>query len=255
MLRIDAHQHYWRYRPQGIRGLANRWRCCARTGPKRSSNRCCSATVSARWWCRPASASETRTLLTGALAVAYAAWWDGWTLPRHSCRSGDELRQQPLLRGLRHLVQNGPQPAAWLERQEVQVRRKRSSGTVMSTTCWSSPGSGGKQFAARHDDYTGWCWIISASRISPGRATLGAANQTAGGVTYVVCKLSGLITGARRRLAGATAVAVFGRGGIRPATADVRLRLAGVPAGRRLRPGLSPVRTGHAALACTAGGN
>jgi L-fuconolactonase len=141
---------------------------------------------------------ETQTLLTLAQQSRGVCGVVGWldiTAPQLP-QWLEEWRQQPLLRGWRHLVQDEPQPDAWLVRSEVQrgMQALQRQGYVYDILVTHRHLAAAAQFAAEHDDY----WLVLDHLGKPDIA-LGAEHwaqqiKPLAALPHVVCKLSGLIT-------------------------------------------------------------
>lgn len=200
MLRIDAHQHYWRYRPQGYPWISEQMAVLrqdygpAQLEPLLERHGFDGALVVQARQCE----QETRTLLAQvqqSRGVSGVVGWLDIASPRLPQRL-DELRQQPLLRGLRHLVQDEPQPAAWLERQAVRcgMQTLQRHGYVYDILVTHRDLAAAAQFAARHDDY----WLVldhfGKPDIARGAQHWAQQIKPLAALPHVACKLSGLIT-------------------------------------------------------------
>jgi len=200
MLRIDAHQHYWRYRPQGYPWISEQMAVLrqdygpAQLEPLLERHGFDGALVVQARQCE----QETRTLLAQvqqSRGVSGVVGWLDIASPRLPQRL-DELRLQPLLRGLRHLVQDEPQPAAWLERQAVRcgMQALQRHGYVYDILVTHRDLAAAAQFAARHDDY--WLVLDHLGKPDIARGAQHWAQQIKplAALPHVACKLSGLIT-------------------------------------------------------------
>ncbi|CAI0792762.1 Predicted metal-dependent hydrolase of the TIM-barrel fold [Serratia entomophila] len=200
MLRIDAHQHYWRYRPQDYGWIGESMAALRRDfGPAQLQPLLQrheldgALAVQARH-----SEQETLTLLAQIEAIGGPNGVVGWldiAAPQLAQRL-EALAQRPALRGLRHQVQDEAQPAEWLARAEVQrgMRKLQRRGYVYEMLVTHRDLAAAAQFAARHDDY--WLVLDHLGKPDIARGAQHWAQQIRplAALPHVACKLSGLIT-------------------------------------------------------------
>lgn len=204
MARIDAHQHYWRYQPQEYPWIDDTMAVLrqdygpAQLQPQLDAHRLDGAVVvQARH-----SEEETAWLVEQSADVrgnmrGVVGWLD-ITAPDLEEKLA---RWQRLLCGLRHQVQDEPDPAAWLAREAVArgMRRLQRQGYVWDVLVTHRHLDAAARFAARHDEH----WLVLDHMGKPDVA-LGAARWAAqvkplAALPHVVCKLSGIVTEAPGR--------------------------------------------------------
>ncbi len=122
MPRIDAHQHYWRYRPQHYPWIDERMSVLRqdfdppRLRPLLQEQGFDGALAVQA----PERGRDAGPLaLAGNSARAYAAWWAGWISPAALAQLWRPCGLTAL-RGVRHQVQDEADPAARLARPEVE---------------------------------------------------------------------------------------------------------------------------------------
>lgn len=200
MPRIDAHQHFWRYRPRDLPWIDSRMAVLQRDfGPQQLQPLLerhgidGAITVQARH-----SEQENDWLVEQARTQPGLRGVVGWLDVRAENLS-DKLLQwsrQPLLCGVRHQVQDEPDPVAWLDDRAVNagVAQVQREGYVWDLLVTWRHLDAAARFARRHDRH----WLVLDHCGKPDIAA-GArrwARQIAplAAVPHVVCKLSGLVT-------------------------------------------------------------
>jgi L-fuconolactonase len=158
--------------------------------------------------------------------------------------------------GFRHQVQDEADVTAFLEAPAFNAGIKwlQQQGLVYDVLVYARQMAEVQAFCARHDA-TGWCWITWASRPWPTSAAAKLLSMTGSASCapgrLAACGLQAVGTGDRGRLVARIApeglrqyrpVPGHGAGSLRPATPDVRIGLAGMPAGRFLCQGGGVVR-------------
>lgn len=198
-MRIDAHQHFWRYRAQDYPWISNdmaplqRDYLPADLAPLLASQQFDgSVTVQARQ-----CMAETAQLLQWAGESDGTHAVVGW-IDITASDLDDRLAgvQHPLLRGFRHQVQDERDPGAWLAQTSVaagmaMLQQQHYVWEMLVTWRHLAEISA---FAAQHDNH----WLVLDHLGKPDIA-LGAqawGEQVAGlaAMPHVVCKLSGLVT-------------------------------------------------------------
>ncbi|MEJ4044667.1 amidohydrolase family protein [Erwinia sp. SLM-02] len=198
-MRIDAHQHYWRYRAADFPWIDEEMARLRQDflpddlTPLLAGREFDGAiTVQARQ-----SLDETAQLLRWADTRGEADGVVGWVdiTAADLARQLDSLRH-PRLRGFRHLVQDEPDPAGWLRLPAVAagMRELQRRGYVwdMLVTWRHLPELAA--FAARHDRH--WLVLDHLGKPDIARGAKAWGEQVAGlaAMPHVVCKLSGLVT-------------------------------------------------------------
>ncbi|MBS0971440.1 amidohydrolase family protein [Nissabacter archeti] len=199
-MRIDAHQHFWRYQPQEYGWISDQMAVLQRDFlpgdllPLLQQQRIdgCIA-VQARQ-----SLDETLSLLAMADANPFIRGVVGW-LPLTSPALAEvlaPLQDRPALRGVRHLVQDESDPAAWLQQPALAggMQRIQSRGYVYELLVTHRHLADATTFAARHDDH--WLVLDHLGKPDIARGAAHWARQIAplAALPHVACKLSGLIT-------------------------------------------------------------
>lgn len=198
--RIDAHQHFWRYRPQAFPWISDAMPTLRRDLlpddllPRLAAQRLdgCIA-VQARQ-----SLEETLFLLALAEAHPQVRGVVGW-LPLASPQLTDllePLQARRALRGFRHLVQDEADPAAWLCQPALTegMRLIQSRGYLYELLVTHRHLAAAAAFAARHDRH--WLVLDHLGKPDIARGAAHWARQIAplAALPHVACKLSGLVT-------------------------------------------------------------
>ncbi|WP_072931836.1 amidohydrolase family protein [Nissabacter archeti] len=199
-MRIDAHQHFWRYQPQAYSWISDQMAVLQRDFlpgdllPLLQQQRIdgCIA-VQARQ-----SLDETQSLLAMADANPFILGVVGW-LPLTSPALADvlaPLQDRPALRGVRHLVQDEPDPAAWLQQPALAggMELIQSRGYVYELLVTHRHLAEATTFASRYDDH--WLVLDHLGKPDIARGAAHWARQIAplAALPHVACKLSGLVT-------------------------------------------------------------
>lgn len=199
-MRIDAHQHFWRYQPQAYGWISDRMDVLQRDFlpgdllPLLQQQRIdgCIA-VQARQ-----SLDETQSLLAMADANPFIRGVVGW-LPLTSPVLAEvlaPLQDRPALRGVRHLVQDEPDPAAWLQQPALAggMELIQSRGYVYELLVTHRHLAEATTFASRYDDH--WLVLDHLGKPDIARGAAHWARQIAplAALPHVACKLSGLVT-------------------------------------------------------------
>lgn len=197
--KIDAHQHFWRYDPQGYRWISDDMPVLkqdlqpAQLAPALHRHdirgtvlvQACSST------------EETRELLAIAEKTDFVKAVVGWVdLASPQLATALEEVAHPLLRGIRHQVQDEPQPAAWLEHRLVNagVRQLQQQGYVYELLVTHRHLADAAQFAARHDQCALVLDHFGKPDLSQGAAHWAKQIAPLAALEHVSCKLSGLLT-------------------------------------------------------------
>ena len=205
-MKIDTHQHYWRYEPPDFPWICEQQRSLMRDFlPADSAAALQGCGVDAVLAVQARSLEqETQFLLDLAAQQPRIAGVVGWL---DLCAAGlaaqlDQYCAQPALRGLRHILQDEADLATLLAsaafNQGVSLVQQRQR--VYEVLVFDHQLDLAVQFCARHDDY----WLVldhlgkPALRdwlSQPERERRWAQNlRELASMAHVVCKLSGLVT-------------------------------------------------------------
>lgn len=199
-MRIDAHQHFWRYQPQEYGWISDQMAVLQRDFlpgdlwpllQQQQIDGCIA--VQARQ-----SLDETLSLLAMADANPFITGVVGW-VPLTSPVLADvlaPLQDFPALRGVRHLVQDEPDPAAWLQQAALApgMQLIQSRGYVYELLVTHRHLAEATTFAARYDRH--WLVLDHLGKPDIARGAAHWARQIAplAALPHVACKLSGLVT-------------------------------------------------------------
>lgn len=198
MRRIDAHQHFWRYQPQHYPWINEQMTVLQQDfGPTelepllQQHGFDGALVVQARH-----SEQETEQLLVLAEQWGMLCGVVGWLDIAATDLSERLAACGPYLRGLRHLVQDETDPAAWLARQDVAwgMRVLQRQGYTYDLLVTHRYLAAAAQFAAHHDAH--WLVLDHFGKPDIERGAQHWARQISrlAALPHVVCKLSGLIT-------------------------------------------------------------
>lgn len=198
MRRIDAHQHYWHYLPQHYPWITPQMAVLqqdfgrAELEPLLQQQGFDAALVIQTRH----SEQETEQLLAMVRPQGTVCGVVGW-LDITAADLAERLAAcGPHLRGLRHLVQDEADPAAWLARQDVArgIRVLQHQGYSYDLLVTHRHLDAATQFATRHDDH----WLVldhfGKPDIASGARHWARQIRELAALPHVVCKLSGLIT-------------------------------------------------------------
>ena len=198
-MRIDAHQHYWRYSPQQYPWITEslgrlKQDFLPETLQPLLAGQQFEGSVSVQA-CH--SMAETQQLLQwaeqGDGINAVVGWVDIQSpdLDQHL-----ERLNHPLLKGFRHQVQDEPDPAGWQHQPAVAkgIKRLQQQEYLWEMlVTWRSLAATAR-FAAQHDSY----WLVldhlGKPDIAQGATEWGKQIAPFAALPHVVCKLSGLVT-------------------------------------------------------------
>lgn len=197
--RIDAHQHFWRYTPRDYRWISDDMAVLKQDlMPEKLASALQRHEIQASVVVQACSSiEETRWLLEIAEQTSYVKGVVGW-VDIDSPELGAQLEQlaHPLLRGIRHQVQDEANPAAWLSDGAVNrgLRQLQQQGYVYELLITHRHLLEGAQFAARHDQHALILDHFGKPNLS--RCARHWAQQIApfAALEHVSCKLSGLLT-------------------------------------------------------------
>lgn len=198
-MRIDAHQHFWRYRAKDYPWMSKEMRRLQRDylpsdlSPLLEGQQLQgSITVQARQ-CQ----EETTQLLQWASESEGVHAVVGWIdITASDLPAQLSVVQHPLLRGFRHQVQDELDPDDWLHHTSVAagmaVLQQQQYAWDMLVTWRHLPAL--TEFAAQHDQH----WLVldhmGKPDISRGAQFWGEQIAELAAMPHVVCKLSGLVT-------------------------------------------------------------
>lgn len=197
-MRIDAHQHFWRYDAARYPWIATSMTRLQQDylpedlAPLLAQRQLQgSVAVQARQ-----SVTETRQLLQWAQqqpATLVVGWID---VTAADLAAQLSALAHPLLRGFRHLVQDERDPGGWLQQPRVssglrQLQQQQYAWDMLVT--WRHLPAA-TRFAAQHDDH----WLVldhlGKPDIARGAKAWGEQVAELAAMPHVVCKLSGLVT-------------------------------------------------------------
>ncbi|HAI06817.1 L-fuconolactonase [Pantoea sp. AN62] len=199
MMRVDSHQHFWRYTAQDYRWINDdmgllKQDFLPQTLRPILQRHDVQKTVLVQARC---SLEETRWLLDIAGQTDFVAAVTGWIDLRDA-----DLPQQlerlahPLLRGFRHPVQDEPYPAHWLADPAINagIRQLQQREYLYELLVTHHHLAEAVEFAQRHDQH-----FLVLDHFGKPDLTLGASHwkqQVAPlkALKHVSCKLSGLLT-------------------------------------------------------------
>lgn len=205
-MKIDTHQHYWRYQAQDFpwisEGMPALRRDCmpADIAPGlRAAGVDGVVAVQAR-----SCEQETDDLLALAHAHPHIVGVVGWTdlTAPNVADALDRHAGQTLLKGYRHILQDEPQLSALLANPDFGrgIQALQHRGLVYDVLVFDHQMSSAVQFCARHNAY----WLVldhlgkpaigdwQASKVVRSRWL--ATMRDLASMPHVVCKLSGLVT-------------------------------------------------------------
>lgn len=199
-LRIDAHQHFWRYQPQeygwigdGMARLRQDFLPRQLAPELLAQGIDGSVLVQARQ-----SLHETRGLLDLAGRSPEVKAVVGWI----DLQQGDltpqlaEFEHRVVLRGFRHLIQDEADPAGWMGQPSVQsamqqLQRKEYVWDLLVTHRHLAEATA---FAARHDGYLMVLDHLGKPDLAAGAKSWARQIAPLAALPHVSCKLSGLLT-------------------------------------------------------------
>lgn len=201
VVRIDAHQHYWRYDPAEYPWIGAgmdvlRRDCLPAQAAVHLDAHGFDAAIAVQARC---SEAETEWLLALAREDAHIAGVVGWVdlAAENVAERLAHWGADPALRGIRHIVQDDPDPAATLADAAFGrgVRATQDAGLVYEVLVHAPDLPAAIDFCARHDRH----WLVLDHLGKP--AIVDAAWQPWAGhlaelarLPHVMCKLSGLVT-------------------------------------------------------------
>ncbi|KWF19867.1 amidohydrolase family protein [Burkholderia pseudomultivorans] len=204
-VRIDSHQHFWRYRAADYPWIGPDMRVLARDylpdalWPQMHAQALgASIAVQAR-----AGRDETAFLLDLARDDARIAAVVGWEDLR-SPQLGDHVAEwcSPKLRGFRHQLQDEADVGAFVADPDFNrgIAWLQANGYVYDVLVFERQLSGVRGFCARHDahwlvlDHLGKPALAEFERDDTARVRWRASLRELAALPHVMCKLSGLVT-------------------------------------------------------------
>jgi len=198
-LKIDAHQHFWRYTPAEYRWISDQMPVLKQNLlPEQLApalqRHAMDGTVLVQACSSP---EETRWLVHIAEQTAFVKAVIGW-VDLASPRLVEALENvaHPLLRGFRHQVQDEAQPADWLENRAINagIRQLQRQGYVYELLVTHRHLPEAAQFAARHDQQALVLDHFGKPDLHLGPAHWAKQIAPLAALAHVSCKLSGLLT-------------------------------------------------------------
>jgi L-fuconolactonase len=197
--RIDAHQHFWRYQPQEYRWISDDMAVLKQDLlPEQLAPALQRHDIQGSVLVQACSRlEETRWLLEIAEQTPYVKGVVGW-MDVASPELASQLDQlaHPLLRGIRHQVQDEADPADWLSDGAVNrgIRQLQRQGYVYELLVTHRHLREGAQFAARHDQHPLMLDHFGKPDLSQGAGHWAQQIAPFAALEHVSCKLSGLLT-------------------------------------------------------------
>ncbi len=199
MMRIDSHQHFWRYTPQDHRWISDEMAVLkADFLPEQllptlqRHNMQGSILVQA---C--SDIAETQWLLNLAERTEFVRAVTGWVdLTSPQLAEHMEILAHPRLRGLRHQVQDEASPSQWLADAAVNrgVRHIQQQGYVYEILVTHRHLADAAKFAARHDRHPLVLDHFGKPDLHLGAAHWAKQIAPLAAMPHVSCKISGLLT-------------------------------------------------------------
>jgi len=199
MMRIDAHQHFWRYRPQDYRWISDEMAVLkADFLPEQLLPTLQRHDMQGSILVQACSdIAETQWLLNIAEQTEFVRAVTGWVDLASPQLAGQlELLAHPLLRGFRHQVQDEPSPAHWLADPAVNngLRQIQQQGYVYEILVTHRHLADAAQFAARHDRHALVLDHFGKPDLHLGAAHWAKQIAPLAALPHVSCKISGLLT-------------------------------------------------------------
>ena len=199
MIRIDSHQHFWRYTPQDYRWISDdmavlKQDLLPETLRPMLQRHDIQGTILVQ---ACSSMDETRWLLDVAESTDFVRAVTGWVdLSSPSVQQDLDAIAHPLLRGVRHQVQDEASPAQWLADPAINagLRHLQRQEMVYEILVTHRHLPEAVQFAARHDDYFLVLDHFGKPDLSQGVAHWKKQIAPLAALKHVSCKLSGLLT-------------------------------------------------------------
>ncbi|MGY2800151.1 L-fuconolactonase [Ewingella americana] len=197
--RIDAHQHFWRYEPRDYRWISDDMAVLKQDLlPEQLAPALQRHEIQASVVVQACSSiEETRWLLEIAEQTSYVKGVVGWVdIASPKLEAQLEQLAHPLLRGIRHQVQDEANPAAWLSDGAVNrgLRQLQKQGYVYELLVTHRHLLEGAQFAARHDKHALILDHFGKPDLSQGARHWAQQIAPFAALEHVSCKLSGLLT-------------------------------------------------------------
>jgi len=199
MLRIDAHQHFWKYDPAQYGWIGDNMSLIRRDFlPEHLASEMKLSGIGASIAVQAAGAGETEWLLELANAWPFIVGVVGW-VPLTDPRVGSEierLARNPKLRGLRHVVQDEPDPSYILRDDfNAGVRQVTGAGLVYDILIFERHLPAVIQFVDRHPNQVFVLDHIAKPRIKEGLISEWRRNiRELARRSNVYCKISGIVT-------------------------------------------------------------
>lgn len=198
-MRIDAHQHFWRYRAEEYSWMSNAMARLQRDylpdhlAPHLAAQHLEGTIAVQARHC----VDETRQLLQWAAENPEIAAVVGWIdITANDLSQQLTLLRHSRLRGFRHQVQDERDPAAWLRQASVAtgMAELQAQGYVWEMLVTWRHLDELTVFAAQHDRH----WLVldhlGKPDITRGARAWGEQIAELAAMPHVVCKLSGLVT-------------------------------------------------------------
>lgn len=199
-LRIDAHQHFWRYSPAEYGWINGEMKVLRQdflpqqlAGGLAAQRVDGTVLVQARQ-----TAEETAWLLSQAKGSDRVRAVVGWVAltARDLPQQLEQYRREPLLRGFRHLIQDEADPDGWMKLDAVNagLRQVQQQGYVYDLLVTHRNLEEATRFAARHDRGPVVLDHLGKPDIAAGAKAWAAQIAPLAALPHVSCKISGLLT-------------------------------------------------------------
>ncbi len=199
MPRIDAHQHFWKYDAAQYAWISDNMSVIRRDFlPEDLASEMKLSGIDASIAVQAAGAGETEWLLELANASPFLVGVVGW-VPFTDPRVGSEierLARNPKLRGLRHVIQDEPDPNYILRDDfNAGIRQVTEAGLVYDVLILERHLPPAIQFVDRHPNQLFVLDHIAKPRIKAGETSPWRENiQELARRPNVYCKISGMVT-------------------------------------------------------------
>lgn len=199
-LRIDAHQHFWRYQPQEYPWISEKMaRLQQDFLPEQLAIELAAQQIDGAVLVQARQTrEETYWLLAQAERAACVKGVVGW-LDLQSPEVGSHLAEfegRLLLCGFRHLIQDEADPASWMALPAVNraMKRLQMQGYTWDLLVTHRHLAGAISFAERHGDYHIVLDHLGKPDLAAGARHWARQITPLAAMPHVSCKLSGLLT-------------------------------------------------------------
>jgi len=198
-MRIDSHQHFWKYDPAQYGWISESMRVLQRDFlPEHLAEEITRAGIGGTIAVQAAGAGETEWLLGLAKEWEFICGVVGWT-PLVDPRVEDAIERlaaNPKLRGLRHVLQDEPDPNYMLREDfNAGIRKLRAFGLAYDILIFERHLPQTIEFVDRHPDQVFVLDHVAKPRIRAGEISPWLENiRELAKRPNVYCKISGMVT-------------------------------------------------------------